>query len=467
MNFDRLPAPQTCDLDAPFNILVTGIGGTGVITIGALLGMAAHLEGKGVSVLDMTGMSQKNGAVTSHVRFARTPGELRAQRIATGEADLILGCDLLTAGSADAIAKTNPNRTLAVINTHEQPPGQFARNPDWQFPAQEIRALISDAVGPGAEFIDATRIATALMGDSIAANLFMLGYALQRGAIPLAPDSLMKAIELNNVAVASNQQALQWGRMAAHDMAAVQKLVAPEQRVVLALPESLGASVRKRMEFLGEYQNLAYANGYKAFVDQVRDAEKRAGRGDAISKAVARNLFRLMAYKDEYEVARLYTGSAFRRQLEETFEGDYSVSFNLAPPLFSKKDASGHLVKRRYGSWMMVAFGGLSRLRFLRGTVFDVFGYAEERRTERQLATDYRASISSALPALGLGDDGARLLLALALLPERIRGFGHVKLANLQKAEEEKRTLLSQLEALLQKNQATGEQQELTAGLAA
>ena len=221
------------------------------------------------------------------------------------------------------------------------------------------------------------------------------------------------------------------------------------------------------MEFLAEYQNPAYANGYKAFVDQVRDAEKLAGRGDAISKAVARNLFRLMAYKDEYEVARLYTGNAFKRQLEETFEGDYSVSFNLAPPLFSKKDASGHLVKRRYGSWMMVVFGGLSRLRFLRGTVFDVFGYSEERRTERQLATDYRASISSALPALGLGDDGARLLLALALLPERIRGFGHVKLANLQKAEEEKRTLLLQLEALQQKNQATGEQQVLSAGLAA
>ena len=458
LNFDGLPAPQPRALDAPFNILVTGIGGTGVITIGALLGMAAHLEGKGVSVLDMTGMSQKNGAVTSHVRFAKTPGELRAQRIATGEADLILGCDLLTAGSADAIAKTNPNRTVAVINTHERPPGTFAKNPDWQFPAEDIRALISDAVGPRAEFIDATRIATALMGDSIAANLFMLGYALQRGAIPLTPDSLMRAIELNGVAVASNQQALRWGRMAAHDMAAVEKLVTPEQRVVLELPESLVVSVRKRMAFLGDYQNAAYANDYKAFVDKVSEQEKLAGRGDAVSKAVARNLFKLMAYKDEYEVARLYTDAAFRRQLEDTFEGDYSLSFNLAPPLFSKKDAKGHLVKRRYGSWMMLAFKGLSRLRFLRGSALDVFGYTEERRTERQLAADYRAWISRALPALQRGDEGARLLLALALLPERIRGFGHVKLANLQKAEEEKQALLSQLEVFLQKKISTADE---------
>ena len=467
MNFDSLPTPQPCTLDTPFNILVTGIGGTGVITIGALLGMAAHLEGKGVSVLDMTGMSQKNGSVTSHVRFAKTPGELRAQRIATGEADLILGCDLLTAGSADAIAKTNPNRTLAVINTHEQPPGQFARNPDWQFPAQEIRALISDAVGPRAEFIDATRIATALMGDSISANLFMLGYALQRGAIPLAPHSLMKAIELNGVAVAANQQALLWGRMAAQDMAAVERLVAPEQRVVLDLPESLVVSVRKRMEFLVDYQNLAYANDYKAFVDKVHDAEKLAGRGDAISKAVARNLFKLMAYKDEYEVARLYTGAAFKRQLEDTFEGDYSVSFNLAPPLFSKQDSNGHLVKSRYGSWMMLAFKGLSRLRLLRGTALDVFGYTGERRMERQLIADYRASISSALPALDLGDEGARLLSAIALLPERIRGFGHVKLASFQKAEEEKKTLLAQLDALVQRNSVTSRHPESPEGLAA
>ena len=467
-DFDKLQRPATRGLDAPFNILVTGIGGTGVITIGALLGMAAHLEGKGVSVLDMTGMSQKNGAVTSHVRLAGTPGELSAQQIATGEADLILGCDLLTAGSADVIAKTNPGRTLAIINTHEQPPGQFARNPDWQFPVAQIRTLIGEAVGPRAEFIDATRIASALMGDSIAANLFMLGYAFQRGAVPLALESLMKAIELNGIAVIANQAAFQWGRMAAEDLAAVELLAMPGQRVVLDLPESIAASLGKRMTFLADYQDRAYAESYKAFVDTVHEAETLAGRGDVLSKAVARNLFKLMAYKDEYEVARLYTGAAFKRQLEASFEGDYSLSFNMAPPIFSKKDSHGHFVKRSYGSWMMTVFKAMAYLRFLRGTPLDLFGYTQERRIERQLIASYRDTISSALPALQLGDEAARLLQSLALLPDRIRGFGHVKQANLQKAEQEKGSLLGQLEALRQRAPASAARYlSTTEGLAA
>ena len=444
-DFDALPLPEACKLEAPFNILITGIGGTGVITIGALLGMAAHLEGKGVSVLDMTGMSQKNGSVTSHVRFAKTQEELRAQRIATGEADLLLGCDLLTAGSADAIAKTSPGRTLAVINTHEQPPGQFARNPDWQFPAAQVRALISEAAGPRTEFIGATRMATALMGDSIAANLFMLGYAFQRGAIPVTLAGLMKAIELNGVAIASNQQALQWGRMAAANMAAVEAVCAPEQRIVVQLPESLTASIKKRMEFLQSYQNLNYAHQYKDFVDGIRDAEQRAGLNDAVSKSVARNLFKLMAYKDEYEVARLYTDNSFKQQLQAQFEGDYSVTFNLAPPLFSKKDDKGHLIKQNYGRWMMVAFKGLSRLKALRGTAFDIFGYSEERQMERALIAEYRETMTNALPALGRGDVGTTLLLELARLPELIRGFGHVKLSNVKKAREEKQVLMTRL----------------------
>lgn len=462
IDFDKLPLPATRELTAPFNILVTGIGGTGVITIGALLGMAGHLEGKGVSVLDMTGMSQKNGAVTSHVRFAKTPDELKAQRIATGEADLILGCDQLTAGSADVIAKTSPGRTLAIVNLHEQPPGQFARNPDWEFPTEQIRALISEAAGAGAEFIDATRIATALMGDSIAANLFMLGYAFQRGAVPVALGSLLKAIELNGVAVASNQQAFQWGRVAVQDMAAVEKMVSPAQRVVVQMPESLATSISKRMAFLKDYQDQRYADEFRQFVDSVRDAEKAAGRGDALSKAVARNLFKLMAYKDEYEVARLYTGAAFRQKLEETFEGDYKISFNLAPPLLSKKDLQGHLMKHSYGSWMMPVFKVLAKFKSLRGTAFDVFSYSEERRMERELITSYRETISSALPALKLGDEAASLLLALANLPEKIRGYGHVKAANLVKANQEKAALLAKL-------QHTGKVQigSLTEGLAA
>jgi indolepyruvate ferredoxin oxidoreductase len=382
------------------------------------------------------------------VRFARTPDQLKAQRIATGEADLILGCDQLTAASADVIAKTNPERTVAIINLHEQPPGQFARNPDWEFPAKQIRALMTEAAGAGAEFIDATRIATALMGDSIAANLFILGYAFQRGAVPVALSSLLKAIELNGVAVASNQKAFQWGRMAAEDLAAVEKIVTPGQRVVREIPESLVNSVNKRADFLTGYQNQIYADDYRHFVDTVRDAERCAGRGDAVSKAVARNLFKLMAYKDEYEVARLYTGSAFKEQLEGVFEGNYSISFNLAPPLFSKKDNDGHLIKRRYGSWMMTAFRVLARLNGLRGTAFDVFGYTEERKTERELITSYRDSISSALPALVLGDEAASIVLALANLPEKIRGFGHVKAGNVETFKAERDALIVRLKGL-------------------
>ncbi len=447
-DFSKLPLPVARKLDNPFNILITGIGGTGVITIGALLGMAGHLEGKGVSVLDMTGMSQKNGAVTSHVRFAKSPDQLKAQRIATGEADLILGCDQLTAASAEVIAKTNPDRTVAIINLHEQPPGQFARNPDWEFPTEQIRALINEAAGAGAEFIDATRIATALMGDSIAANLFILGYAFQRGAVPVALSSLLKAIELNGVAVASNQQSFQWGRMAAENRSAVENIANPGQRVVLDMPESLVNSLKKRADFLTEYQNDSYAEDYRNFVETVRDTEKAAGRNDVVSKAVARNLFKLMAYKDEYEVARLYTGAAFKQQLGEVFEGNYTLSFNLAPPLFSKKDREGHLVKRRYGAWMMPAFKVLARLKGLRGTALDIFGYSEERRMERELIREYRDAVLAALPALGLSDEGDRLILALARLPEKIRGFGHVKAINVEKSREEEARLVASLKGL-------------------
>ncbi|MES2979855.1 MAG: indolepyruvate ferredoxin oxidoreductase family protein [Pseudomonadota bacterium] len=444
--FDLLPMPPEPDLQRPFNILITGIGGTGVITIGALLGMAGHLEGKGVSVLDMTGMSQKNGSVTSHVRFARAPGELHAQRIATGEADLILGCDLLTAGAADAIGKTRPGRTLAIINTHEQPPGQFARNPDWAFPTEQVRALIRESVGECADFVDATRLATALMGDSISANLFMLGYAFQRGAVPVSLAALMRAIELNGVAVAANQTALQWGRMAAFDLPAVESRCASvtEQTVSVQLPESLNTLLKKRVEFLGNYQNAAYASRYAQFVQGVREAEQKAGSSDAVSKAVARNLFKLMAYKDEYEVARLHTDADFKRQLESQFEGDYSLAYHLAPPLLARKDSQGHLVKRTFGSWMGGAFGVLAKFRGLRGTVLDPFGRTEERKMERALIDLYRDWVTQALPLLA-NTDAAPLVQELCRLPETIRGFGHVKRASVAKAMRRQRELARQL----------------------
>jgi len=431
-DFPALPEPQVPASEyAQYNILITGIGGTGVITIGALLGMAAHLEGKGISVLDMTGMSQKNGAVTSHVRIAAHPSDIRAQRIATGEADLILGCDMLTAGAQDAIAKTRPERTVAVINSHQQPTGQFAQDADWEFPADRIHALISEAVAGRAYFVDATKLATALMGDSIAANLFMLGFAFQKGLIPLGEAAINRAIELNGVAIESNQQAFLWGRRAAVDVEKVQKVALPAQPVIVQMPQRLDTLVAGRVKFLTEYQNAAYARKYSDFVERVQAAEEKLGTGETLSKAVAKYLFKLMAYKDEYEVARLYTNGDFRKQLEGTFEGDYEVSFNLAPPLFSKRDASGHLVKSRYGSWMWKAFGLLAKFRFLRGSALDVFGKTEERRIERQLIEDYRTSIEKALARLD--QENLPLATELANLPEHIRGYGHVKDEHLAK----------------------------------
>jgi len=420
-----LSDPELPSCDVPFNILLNGIGGTGVITIGALLGMAAHLEGKGVSVLDMTGMSQKNGSVTSHIRIAQSPAAIRAQRIATGEADLILGCDMLTAGAHDAIAKMRPGRTHAVVNTHQTPTGEFTRSPDWQFPSAQVRALIEESVGHRADFIDATKLATALMGDSIATNLFMLGFAYQKGAIPVSEGALLRAIELNGVAIESNKTSFLWGRRAAVDPARVERIALPAHPVVLQLPQSLDAFIKRRVAFLTAYQDGAYAARYQALVEQVRAAEARFGAGTRLTMAVAKSYFKLMAYKDEYEVARLHTDSSFVAKLKAQFEGGFTLKFNLAPPLFSRKDEQGHLIKAEYGSWVWHGFKLLARMKGLRGSRLDPFGYTAERRIERQLIVGYRATMLTLLATLDTGNLAAAV--AIAGLPEKVRGFGHVK----------------------------------------
>jgi indolepyruvate ferredoxin oxidoreductase len=440
--FGPLPEPVLPSLDAPYNILINGIGGTGVITVGALMGMAAHLEGKGASVLDMTGMSQKNGSVTSHVKVARAPSDLHAQRIATGEADLVLGCDMLTAGAQDAISKMRPGRTMAVINLHEQPPGTFAQNADWQYPVAEVRALIGESAGAGgADFIDATKLATALMGDSIAANLFMLGYAWQKGRIPLGEAALLRAIELNGVAAASNKKSFLWGRRAAVDLARVTRIATPTQAIVVQMPQSLDTVINKRVEFLTAYQDAAYAARYAELVARVRSAEAAQGLGTRLSTAVAKYYFKLMAYKDEYEVARLYTDGRFVEQLKSQFEGDFSLKFNLAPPLFAKKDGKGRLVKAEFGSWMWSAFKLLAKFKGVRGGAFDVFGYSEERKMERALIIEYREMVEGLLA--GLNADNLATAVDLANLPEQVRGFGHVKEAAVAKFRAEKARLLA------------------------
>jgi indolepyruvate ferredoxin oxidoreductase len=389
--------------------------------------MAAHLEGKGASVLDMTGMSQNNGSVTSHVKIAETPERLRAQRIATGEADLVLGCDMLTTGAADAISKMRPGRTTVVVNLHEQPTGTFAQQRDWEVPAEQVRSLIAEAVGgeAGVDFIDATKLATALMGDSIAANLFMMGYAWQKGLIPLSEASLLRAIELNGVAVGSNKRSFLWGRRAAVDLKRVEKTATPAQAIVVQMPQSLDSVIKKRVEFLTGYQNAAYAAQYVELIDKVRALETAHNLGSKLSMAVAKSYFKLMAYKDEYEVARLYTDGRFLEQLKSQFEGEVKLKFNLAPPLFAKKDAKGHLVKAEFGPWMMSAFKLLAKLKGLRGGAFDVFGYTAERKMERALIAEYRGMIEGVLRSLDASTHATAL--ELASLPEQIRGFGHVK----------------------------------------
>ncbi|WP_447650350.1 indolepyruvate ferredoxin oxidoreductase family protein [Pseudomonas abietaniphila] len=428
--FAQLPEPTLPSLDQPYNILLPGVGGTGVTTVGAMLGYAANLEGKGCSVLDQAGLAQKFGPVVSHIRIAARQEDLFAVRIAAGEAHLLLGCDLLVSSGPDAIAKLNSDKSHAVVNSQQTPTAEFTRNPDAEFPADAMMQTIVEAVGEAkTHFVQATDLATKLMGDSIASNLFMLGYAFQLGLIPLTSAAIEKAIELNGVAVNLNQQAFLWGRRAAFDLPGVQAAANPQAAPVhepkdLSLEQRLASNART----LGEYQNRAYGERYLALVHKVRDAESRLFPGEqlALTEAVAFNAFKLLAYKDEYEVARLYSNGEFTRQLQAQFEGDYRLEFHLAPSWLAKRDPnSGAPRKRSFGPWMLKAFDVLAKFKFLRGTAFDPFGRSLERRQERELIDSYVADIELILSHLNAGN--RHTALSLARLPERIRGYGHVK----------------------------------------
>ena len=493
-----LPMPTFASaLDKPWNILITGVGGTGVVTIGALLGMAGHLEGKGATVLDQTGLAQKGGAVTTHVRIARAPGDLHAVRIAAGEADLVLGCDMVVVNDYWALSKIRDGRSHVVLNSYEAMPGTFTTRPDMQFPAADIVSAVRIALGgKDPMLVDASQLATALMGDAIAANLFILGYAWQQGLVPISFDAIMRAVELNGAAVQMNKTAFAWGRLAAIDMPAVVEAAgivrnapsgadaAPHALPLLAptaseghesglspqnadlrsadelrhlpasgdgdafqplddtrLSRSLDEIIARRTAFLTEYQDAAYAKRYRDLVAKVRAAEqaKRPGSTD-LSEAVARYAFKLMAYKDEYEVARLYTSGDFQRRIAQQFDGDYRIHFHLAPPLLAKKDAQGRLIKREYGPWMFKAFKLLAKFRSLRGGTFDIFGYTEERKMERRLIADYFATVDALIGKLDA--DNAALATEIASVPEHIRGFGHVKEAHVHKAKAREAELL-------------------------
>ncbi|HEX7937059.1 MAG TPA: indolepyruvate ferredoxin oxidoreductase family protein [Paraburkholderia sp.] len=443
-----VPEPALAPIGRPYGVLVTGVGGTGVVTIGALLGMAAHLENKGVTVLDVTGLAQKGGAVMSHVQIANHPGDIHATRIAMGEASLVIGCDAIVTASDECVSRMQAGQTRVVLNSAHTPTAELIKNPNWRFPGSSTEADVRAGAGDECvDTVDANHFAVALLGDAIYTNPFVLGYAWQRGWVPLTYQSLMRAIELNNVQVEKNRAAFEWGRRAAHDPAAVRKIAqsqglgvaaeaadaASSKIISLHTPKALDTLIDKRAAYLAAWQNNAYAERYRALISQVRTAESSLDSGDGqlpLTEAVAKNLHKLMAYKDEYEVARLYSDPAFIEKLKASFEGDWKLNIHLAPPMFSKKDAQGHLIKKKYGPWVFSAMHVLAKFKFLRGTALDVFGKTEERRTERALIGEYEALVRELIG--GLTVQKRELALELANLPDGIRGYGHIKENNLK-----------------------------------
>jgi indolepyruvate ferredoxin oxidoreductase len=447
-----LPRIGASGIGKTFDVIVTGVGGTGVVTIGGILGMAAHLEGKGVGVLDMAGLAQKGGAVYSHMRIAERPDDIHAIRIAAGAADLVLGGDIVVAGNRKVLAAVRHGVTEMVINTAEFLPGDFTRNADFSLPTERLRrAIIADAGRDKTHFIDASRAADALFGSTVGANIFLVGYAYQLGALPLAAASIEQAIELNGEAVEMNKAAFHWGRRAAVEPAAVEALIKPAPEATSdarRLSQSLEEMVARRVAFLTAYQDAAYAATYRTWVERAKaaEAEKVPGRS-GLAEAVARYLFKLMAYKDEYEVARLYADGSFARQVRNEVGGEtLRFHVHLAPPLLARVDkVTGEPRKITFGPWIFPLFRLLAKLKVLRGTAFDPFGRSVERRTERTLVRDYQAMLDEVLA--GLTPDNHAIAVGLAAIPEKIRGFGHVKQRHLRAAKADEAALLEQFRA--------------------
>ncbi len=432
-----------------YRVVIAGVGGTGVVTIGALLGAAAHLEGKGVTVLDMAGLAQKGGAVLSHVQLANRPADLHATRVALGEADLVIGCDALVAASPEVLSRLRPDHGRAVVNSSAAPTAAFLSQPSWRFPGAQAEAALARSTGGNCDFIEAGPLAEALLGDTIYANPLLLGYAWQQGGLPLALDSLRRAIELNGVSVEKNLAAFELGRQAAHHGAAALK-PAPRAQV-MALPESLDGQIQRLAQHVRAYQDEAYAARFLDAVAAVRAREAALADPQRfeVTQAVARNLAKLMTYKDEYEVARLYVDPAFKARLREQFEGepgrDYQLRYHLAPPALARREARGRLQKRAYGSWMGLAFRALAPMKRWRGTWLDVFGKTAERRMERQLAADYLALAEEFSRTLDAANHATAL--ELAALPDTIRGYGHVKEQNVERARAREAGLWEQYRA--------------------
>ena len=424
----ELPLPTLPPTQHAWGTVVAGVGGTGVITIGQLLGMAAHIEGKGIVTQDSAGLAQKGGATWSHVLIADDQEAIRTTRVSMAAADLIIGCDPIVSAGKETLQRMLQGRTHVALNAYSTPTAAFVKNANWQNPAEQCAADIANAVGlEGLSAFDANRVSTQVLGDTIYINPMLLGFAWQKGWVPLGHEALMRAIELNDVAVAQNIAAFEWGRHCAHHWNVVDALLAPAQVIQFHKPQGVDALVAKRVAFLTDYQNASYAKRYSDVVARVKVAEA-AFHKTSLSEAVARNLFKLMAYKDEYEVARLHTNTAFLQKIGDMFEGDYTVNYHLAPPIISKTNEKGELQKQKFGPLMLTGFKLLKHFKVLRGTPLDIFGNTEEREMERALIGEYVVSIDEVLAKLNA--DNHALALEIANLPDAVKGFGHVKARN-------------------------------------
>ena len=440
----ELPNPLLPTLDRPYNLLTTGIGGTGIVTVGAILGMAAHLEGKAVTTLDFTGLAQKNGAVASHIRIARNPKSIGPTRMPAGSADLVLACDVVVAASVPALSRMQSGRTRVVANTYVQPPGAFVLDTSIDLSSAPALSAIKRVVGEQVDTIDGSRIASKLMGDSLYTNLFMLGLAWQKGLIPVSLAALTRAIELNGAAVPTNKRALSLGRLAAVQPEAFDFALESAGSGETSAP-SVEELIADRRTRLVAYQNEAYGVRFDCLINVVDTAEHRLGSKDrCLTAAVARNFYKLMAYKDEYEVARLYTDSAFEQKLANALEGRGRRAIYLSPPLIAPRDPITGLPRKiAFGPWIFSVFRVLARLKVLRGTWFDPFGLTAERRRERGLVDQYERDILVAIQSLS--STNSETVLALAELPDTIRGFGHIKDRNMALAEPRRLELMALL----------------------
>ena len=438
-----LPEPTLPNINQqPWNVVVTGIGGTGVLTVTALVAMAAHIEGKGCSTMNQTGLAQKFGSVVSHVRVGLNQKAINAVRIPAGDADLLLGCDLVVAAGDEAMAKVNEERSHAIINATESVTAAFINNPDTVFPRDEMMQTINNEVGKDkVSFIDASVIATNLLGDSIASNLFLLGYAYQSSLIPVSAEALNEAIGLNGVAVELNRAAFNWGRRAKTNLVAVKEIakVLPTEKPLQTLAEIIEDRARR----LIDYQNLSYAQQYRSICHQVAEKDAAVGAADQLAIAVARYLFKVMAYKDEYEVARLHTDKGFQHEIDQVFEGDYKITYHLAPPLLAKVDGNGQPVKRRMPSITKYAFQLLAPFKFLRGTSLDLFGLSADRKLDRKVMADFEADIETVINHVS--QRNLKQAIELLSLPEQIRGYGHVKRKHVDNLQQRRQRLLKQI----------------------